>query len=117
MVIYLASAIRPKGNQTLRSNINKAKYVALKLWEKGYTVICPAANTDLPSEEAHKLNLSADEWLNRDLEILKRCDAIFIVPDWELSEGVKGEILFARNNSIPIYYYPDMPRLKQKECK
>jgi len=113
MIIYLASAIRPKGDQTLRGNIAKAKAVAIELWKKGYTVFCPAANTDLPSELAHVLNLPPHVWLEFDLSILSICDAMVVAPGWEQSEGVKGEISFASKQCIPVYFYPEMPEVSQ----
>lgn len=110
MIIYLATPIRPKGNQTLDGNIAKAKQIALELWKKGYTVICPAANSDLPISLAEK-ELEADRWLNGDIEILQRCDAMVVSPGWQLSDGVKGEISCAEMYGIPTYYYPDLPEL------
>jgi hypothetical protein len=114
MIIYLASAIRPKGGQTLRGNIAKAKAVAIELWKKGYTVFCPAANTDLPSESAHALDLPPDVWLEFDFSILSICEAMVVAPGWEDSEGVNGEILFATERGIPVYYYPELPELQRK---
>ena len=110
MIIYLATPIRPKGNQTLDGNIAKAKQIALELWKKGYTVFCPAANSDLPISLADK-EVEADRWLNGDIEILARCDALVVSPGWQLSDGVKGEISCAEMYGIPTYYYPDLPEL------
>lgn len=112
MIIYLASSIRPKGDQTLRGNIDNAKRIALELWKKGYTVFCPAANTDLPSEAAHDLNLPDERWLNADLYFLSKCDAMVIAPGWEESIGVAGEIVFASENNIPVFVYPALPEMK-----
>jgi hypothetical protein len=108
-VIYLASAIRPKGDQTLRGNINYAKKIALELWAKGFAVFCPAANTDLPHSKSLALGLPEQQWLDADLEILMRCDAVVVAPNWEQSIGVKGEIAFAEDNDIPVFYYPNLP--------
>lgn len=109
-LIYLASAIRPKGNQTLRGNIAYAKKIALDLWDKGFVVFCPAANTDLPHAKAQALGFYPRYWLEADLYILKRCDVLVVAPGWELSEGVRGEIDCAIYNNIPIFYYPDYPK-------
>ena len=108
MVIYLATPIRPKNGQTLEGNLAKAKQIALELWKKGYTVFCPAANSDLPISLADK-EVEAERWLNGDIEILTRCDAIVVEPGWDCSVGVKGEISVASTAGIPIYLYPDLP--------
>jgi hypothetical protein len=110
MIIYLATPIRPKNGKTLEENVQYAKSLALELWKKGYTVFCPAANSDLPVSLADK-EVEADRWLNGDIEILARCDALVVSPGWQLSAGVKGEIACAEMYGIPTYYYPDLPEL------
>ena len=112
IMIYLASPIRPTGNQTLRDNVDNAKKIALELWEKGFKVFCPAANTDLPTEAVHALNLPDGAILSADIRILFLCDAIVVAPDWENSIGVNYEIKLAKSFGIPIYYYPDLPEIK-----
>ena len=108
MVIYLATPIRPKNGKTVDENVQYAKQLALELWKEGYTVICPAANSDLPISLAEK-ELEADRWLKGDLEILARCDAVVVSPGWELSDGVKGEIGYAGMCHVPVFLYPDLP--------
>lgn len=110
MIIYLATPIRPKNGKTVTENINTAKKFALRLWKNGYTVICPAANSDLPITLAEK-EVEEDRWLKGDLEILERCDALVLTPGWRNSEGVRGEIAHANKKGIPIYLYPILPRL------
>ena len=114
MLVYLAGPIRPKGDQTLESNINNAKSIALELWKKGYTVISPHANSDLPITLADK-EVEALRWLNGDLDIIARCDAVVVLPGWEESAGTKGEIEFAKERNIPITYYPDLPEISSTE--
>ena len=108
MIIYLATPIRPKNGKTVDENVRIAKGLALELWKKGYTVICPAANSDLPISLAEK-ELEAERWLNGDIEILQRCDAMVVAPDWEKSDGVKGEITVAGMCGVPVYFYPELP--------
>ena len=113
MIIYLATPIRPKNGKTVEENVQNAKRLALELWVRGYTVICPAANSDLPISLAEK-ELEADRWLNGDMEILARCDAMVVSPGWESSDGVRGELVCARIYDIPVYFYPNLPALEDK---
>lgn len=108
MLVYVAGPIRPKNGQTLEGNLQAAKDIALELWKDGLAVICPHANTDLPISVADKACEEAT-WLNGDLEMVARCDAVVVCPGWETSSGTKGEIDFAKSREIPIYYYPDKP--------
>ena len=114
MIIYLAGPIRPKNGQTLRGNVEAAKTVALELWRGGYAVICPHANTDLPTELADK-ECEQSVWLNGDLEMVTRCDAMVVLPGWEASAGTKGEIQYAEARKIPVHYYPDLPPISTTE--
>lgn len=109
MIIYLAGPIRPKGDQTLEGNVAKAKRIALELWLMGYVVVCPHANTDLPMAVAERFTMV--KWLEGDLEILARCDALVVLEGWEQSMGTRGEICFAREEGIPVYFYPELPML------
>ena len=42
-----------------------------------------------------------DTGLNMCLEILKRCDIMYVYGDWEDSRGCKAEIEFCKDNGIP----------------
>jgi nucleoside 2-deoxyribosyltransferase len=112
MLIYVAGPIRPKGNQTLEGNLEQAKKIAYELWSKGYSVICPHANTDLTDEIDWEM-----DWLKGDLEMLARCDAMVVCPDYKESVGTTKEILFAHDKKIPVYFYPDIPEIYATETK
>lgn len=114
MLIYLAGPIRSKDGISMNENVSMAKTLALELWKKGYAVICPHANTDLPIIVADK-ECEEDIWLNGDLAMLARCDALVVMPNWKGSKGTEGEIAFAEKHNIPIYYYPDIPEISITE--
>ena len=106
MLVYLAGPIRPKDGKTMEENVALAKTVALDLWKKGYAVICPHANTDLPISLADK-ECKENVWLDGDKEMLLRCDALILMPNYKGSKGTEAECEFALANGIPIYQYPD----------
>jgi hypothetical protein len=79
------------------TNIETAKKAAIKLWQAGYAVICPHLNT------AHFDGLCPDSvWLAGDLEIMKRCDAIYLLSNWIESEGAIKEAEIARQMGLEI---------------
>lgn len=85
-VVYVAGAFRAKTQWEIIQNVRKAEEASLKLWKLGYAVICPHAMTQNFQNEC------PDEvWLNGCVELLKRCDAIFLVEGWENSEGSREE--------------------------
>jgi len=79
--------------------------VAKELWRLGFTVICPHMNTAL-------LDGACDDsaWLEGDLEILKRCDAVCTVPGYQSSEGSRAELKEAIRRNIAIFNSPKVVR-------
>ena len=98
-IIYTAGPYRGEGWNAVFENICRARTAARKLWVKGWAVICPHANTwfmDGP-------DIPAMTFIEGDLEIVARCDAIFMLPGWERSEGARLEYLQALKFELPIY--------------
>lgn len=82
-------------------NILDARDAAVKVWRAGAAALCPHLNT------AHfEIDCSSDAemYYKGDLEMLRRCDAIFMLPSWEDSTGSHKERDFARLQGIPIFY-------------
>jgi cell division GTPase FtsZ len=80
-------------------NIAHAMRVAKELWQQGYIVICPHLNT------AHFDGICTDNtWLQGYLEILARCDSIFMLRNWQESEGAKAELALAQKLEKRIYW-------------
>ena len=44
-IVYLAGPYRGQTHYDIELNIREAEYVAIKLWQAGYAVICPHKNT------------------------------------------------------------------------
>lgn len=102
MIVYIAGPYRGD----VQKNIASARKVAKEVWESGNVALCPHLNT------AHfELDCSCCDqiYINGDLDLLARCDAIVMCPGWEQSKGSLGEHAYASERGIPIYIYPDMP--------
>jgi hypothetical protein len=79
--------------------ISHAKRESKKLWQKGFAVICPHLNT------AHFSGICNEQnFLDGYLEILKRCDAIYVLNNWRTSVGTKAEIKLAQELGKKIIY-------------
>lgn len=95
---YVAGPYRdPRGAGYIRENIEEARRIAVRLWQAGIPTICPHTNTAMMD------GLAPDEaWLKGDLEILRRCDVVVLVNDWERSSGARAEVEFAERRGIPV---------------
>jgi hypothetical protein len=98
-VIYVAGAYRNSTEWGLIKNIRKAEAVAIKLWQQGWAVICPHKNT------AFFGGLCPDiTWLNGDLEIIRRCDAVYMLKGFKSSVGAVQEWELAKSLGLEIIY-------------
>ena len=101
-LVYIAGPFRPlkKGDQWEQTlNIRRAEELALDVWRAGAVAICPHLNTC--HFEGH---LPGEVWLNGDLEILRRCDALLATSFWRNSDGASKEVAFAAKHSMPVFY-------------
>jgi len=103
-VIYVAGPYTPWNvgeylSSSIDNNIEIARQFAIRLWQKGFTVICPHLNTAHFEQDCP---CKYDDYLQGDLELLSRCDAIFMLPNWEYSTGAKMEYEFVKNSKLDI---------------
>lgn len=97
-LVYLAMPYRAASPDGILENIMEARKVAKRLWQLGYYVICPHTNTFLMD------GVVPDRiFLDGDLEIISRCDAVILGPGWKNSEGARSECSFATEKGIPTY--------------
>src|SRR5436309_15845129 len=85
-VVYVAGPFRGKSYWDQENNIRRAETLALDAWRLGCAVICPHTNTRFFDGA-----VPDSVWLDGDLELLKRCDAVLMTPDWLKSTGASAE--------------------------
>jgi hypothetical protein len=97
-LIYIVGPYRASGQWQIFQNIRRAEAFALQVWQMGAACICPHKNTEY-------FNGAAPDsvWLDGDLEMVRRCDAILCVPGWEASSGSLGEVALAKQLGLPIF--------------
>jgi len=98
ILVYLAGAYT--GN--IDRNVKIARRYAINLWDKGYTVISPHLNTAFFEE--YTTITTYEDFMEGDFNIIKRCDAIFFLPNWKNSKGSQRELKFARENNIKVRF-------------
>lgn len=98
-LLYVAGAY--KGN--VSANIAKAEEVSISLIRNGWNVFTPHKNT-AGYEKYEGEELSESTWITMDLGMLARCDALYVMNNWQTSCGTQSEIVFALEHDIPIFW-------------
>jgi nucleoside 2-deoxyribosyltransferase len=98
-VIYIAGPFRGPDHWAIEQNIRQAEALALDVWKLGAAAVCPHLNT-----RHFQGTLPDQRWLDGDLAILRKCDAVLMTPDWKRSDGAKAEQAFAVSGGIPVFY-------------
>lgn len=104
-VVYVAGPFRGPDSWVMENNIRRAEALSLEVWRAGAAAICPHCNTRFFQGAAPD-----DVWLDGDLAILAKSDAILMTPDWERSSGARAEHEYAKSLNIPAFY--DIDSLK-----
>ena len=104
-VVYVAGPYSAPTHTGIAANILAARECAMKVWQAGAAAICPHLNTHSHFEVDS--GLTYQDYMDGDFEILKKCDAVFMMPTWEQSKGAKMEHEFARQHFIPILFSLD----------
>jgi hypothetical protein len=107
-LVYVAGPFRAKsayieGHQDMfavQENIMRAMKLGLEVARiPGLFPVIPHANTMFFTAAAPDA-----VWLDGDMEMLRRCDAILMTEDWQRSSGARAEHQEAIERGIPIYY-------------
>lgn len=95
-LVYLAGALRGENKD---ANMKAAQFWAEKLWRMGYAVYSPHMNSgwlDTPETDPHVLEAN--------IQLMKMCDIMVIMPFYEKSKGTLAEIDVYRGIGKPIFY-------------
>lgn len=107
MLIYIAGPYRAKNDRTVADNIAAARCAAVDVYNAGHVALTPHMNTAHLDDPEHGCTLSDEDWLRVTMDLLKRCDAILMLPGWEESAGSKAELAYAETEGMPVYHYEE----------
>ncbi len=96
-VVYIAGPFTGRTAWDIESNIRQSETVALNVAYAGAMPLCPHTNTRFFHGQ-----LTAEFWYEGTLELLRRCDAIFL-HNWENSAGSIRERNLAIEIGMPIF--------------
>jgi hypothetical protein len=106
-LIYLCGRFTAPTAWEIECNVRRAEELAAEVAKLGAMPVTPHTN----SRFFFGLTDTTPEfWYEGTLELLRRCDALILVPGWEDSKGVKMEREEAYRLMIPQFHY--LPALK-----
>jgi hypothetical protein len=110
-VVYIGGPYIGNGHfPTILDNIEAARDCAIKLANAGIAFIAPHLNSALFEQISYT---TSAYWYNMYLEILSRCDALFMANDWQDSRGCQLEMELALHLNMPIFYWAELESLKK----
>ena len=97
-VCYVAGRFRAPTAWGIAENVRSAERVGLMVANEGGMPLIPHANTS----NFHG-TCTDGFWLDGTMELLRRCDAVVLVPGHEASSGTRAEIAEANRIGIPVF--------------
>ena len=97
-VVYIGGPYSAPTQYLIEQNIRAAETLALEVWKLGAVAICPHTMTRF-----YEGVLPRATWLEGDLELLRRSDALLLVKGWEESAGTRAEVQHAARLHIPTF--------------
>jgi len=97
-LVYIAGPFRAETLFEIEKNVMRAREYAAAVWKAGAVGVCPHSNTGFSFQGL----VPDDAWLKGDLEILRRCDAIVMMPGWRESSGSRAEHELSKKLGIEI---------------
>jgi hypothetical protein len=97
-VVYIAGPFRGPHAWAIERNVRRAEWLAHAVWALGAVALCPHMNTRF-----FQGSLPDRVWLEGDLELLRRCDAVLLAPGWRKSHGTCREVKEAFAFGIPVF--------------
>ena len=103
--IYIAGPYTAETEVNLYKNIEKAEQAAAEIFHIGHIPIVPhITGFSLSCDEKHA-DHPHEHWMqNLCLPLLSKCDAIYMLKDWQNSKGALIEHDYARQKGIPIFF-------------
>lgn len=96
-VVYIAGPFRGDCAWDIECNVRRAEEASLDVWCSGAAALCPHTNTRFFHGAA-----SDNVWIDGTLELMRRCDAVYLVRGWQGSSGTLDEIKEALRLGIPV---------------
>jgi len=96
-LVYIAGPYRGD----IKKNIENAEKKSIELIRRGFDVLTPHKNS-AGYEQYEDEIITHRTWLDLGLNLLSRCDVLYVMKNAEKSEGTQAEIAFALKHNIVV---------------
>lgn len=107
LLVYIAGPYTGENAWETEQNIQRAERAARDMMLEcapSVMAVCPHAMTRNIGREN---KIHEDRFVFGTLKLSSQCDALFVVGDWEKSNGTKREIAYAQNQGKPVFFCID----------
>lgn len=97
-VVFVAGPYRAETPWEVEENVRDAERWALEIWRHGAAALCPHTNTRYFDKA-----LPDEVFLDGIMEMLRRCDGLFLTDRWHVSDGARREKREAERLGLPVF--------------
>lgn len=106
-IVYIAGPYRGRDYLAIDRNIAAAREAAAFLAEHNVGFFCPHLHSS--HFEVVTPDVAPEFWLDLDLQFLRACDAMYLLPDWERSIGTRAEMVdWAEHGKGTLLIFDDL---------
>lgn len=98
-LIYIAAPYSTADPIEQQLNVQAARYAGHKLAQEGFYPVMPTVNT----AGFNGANSDVEFWYDGTLELMKRCDAVYVLDGSHNSIGVQREIKVAKKLGMHVF--------------
>ena len=104
MKIYLSGKMSGLSKKEILKNFSTIEKQLTKKCPHIISAMNPAVTYYMLTANNKDSDFSYDDWLKIDFAMLDTCAAVYLLPNWEDSNGAKQEILYAWKHNKPVYF-------------
>lgn len=105
-LMYISGKYTGQNKKEVAENISLASAAGKNIIDMypGYFPIIPHNNTAHFEDHVYQTDIDYDYWLNGYIELLERCDAIYMLRNWRESNGAMKEYKQAVKLNKEVYF-------------
>ena len=103
-MIYISGAITAKTKKMEMANLKAGRKIAIELCKLGIPHYSPHLSMWGFQHEPDLKEITWQDYINMDYDIISRCSGMLMMDGWEGSKGAVAEHQYAVINCIPVFY-------------